>query len=116
MPDNMTESLEKAFSADTEILDIIPTEKKLEPLFDRVLVEPIAEEAHELMVEEITGSKPTKGTVLAVGPGRVTDAGVLVPMTVQVGDEVAFKQYQADEIDDGALLIFQERQLLGVWR
>jgi len=79
------------------------------PLGPRVLVEPITEPTSELLVEDITGSTPTRGEVYAVGD-EVTK--------VKVGDEVFFKQYAGVEIEiaNREMLIFQENDLLMVWR
>jgi len=81
------------------------------PLGPRVLVEPL-EEKHEgrvITTEEIVGSIPTKGLVIAIGD-EVTK--------VRVGEEVFFRQYAGIEIMVGEdeLLIFQEGDLLVVWR
>ncbi len=73
--------------------------KKLgvKPLSDRVVVKP-AESAGEkklasgIIVPASDKEKPIEGTVVAVGPGRVNDMGVRIPMEVTVGDEVFFKK------------------------
>ena len=96
----MTESLE------IKLTNVMKVEE-LTPLFDRVLVEPIKEKKSELLIEEVTGFIPTKGIVVSVG-GETK--------YVKVGDKVTFKQYAATEIEDLDLLLFSERDLLGVWR
>ncbi|MFZ2681583.1 MAG: co-chaperone GroES [Patescibacteria group bacterium] len=43
--------------------------------------------------------RPERGTVVAVGPGKVLDNGTRQPIDVQAGDEVVFKKYAPDEIE-----------------
>lgn len=68
----------------------------IHPLGDRVVVAP--EKAEKVTASGIiladTGGKekPEKGKVVAVGPGRYTDAGTRIPMDVKVGDKVFFKK------------------------
>ena len=58
-------------------------------------------------------SKVAKGTVVAVGSGRVVLDGTVVPLEVKVGDTVMFNKNLAVELDDGACLL-REDQLLCV--
>lgn len=57
-----------------------------------------------------------EGEVIAVGPGRRTDDGELIPVSVKVGQQVLFAKYSGTEfkIDDEEYLILQERDLLGI--
>lgn len=68
------------------------------PLSDRVIIEPVKnpEKIGRLFVPD--NEKPSRGRVLAVGPGRVSEHGVLLPMRVKVGDEVVFNFYTASQI------------------
>jgi chaperonin GroES len=68
----------------------------MKPLADRVLIEPTpAEEktSSGLIIPDTAKEKPLKGTVIAVGPGKVDE-----PMTVKVGDSVIYGQYSGTEI------------------
>ena len=68
----------------------------LKPLYDRVVVKPIeAEEvtAGGIYIPDNAKEKPTKGEVVAVGPGKALDNGNTRPMTVKVGDKVIYGQY-----------------------
>lgn len=93
----------------------------LQPLGDRVVVAPLeAKEETKLpsgiiIPETDKKEKPSKGKVVAVGPGRYDD-GVLVPMTVKVGQVVLFSKYGYDEVtEDGEdYLILPESQILAV--
>lgn len=92
---------------------------KIRPLSDRILVERDEEEQKTpggIYIPDTAKEKPTKATVRAVGPGRVTQDGVLVPMNVEVGDKVLFGKYSGSEIEiDGSkLLMLREEDLLGV--
>ncbi len=89
---------------------------KLQPLADRVVVEPIEHEEMTpsgIVLPETAKEKPQRGKVLAVGPGRLEE-GKRVPMDVQVGDTVIFARYAGTEfkLDDKKLLILGEKDIL----
>ncbi len=90
------------------------------PLADRVLVRPIEESEATasgiILPDTVDKEKPEKGEVIAVGPGKYDD-GVLVPMTVKVGDKVLFKKYSPDEIEvgDKEYLVLSESDILAVY-
>jgi chaperonin GroES len=68
----------------------------LKPLYDRVVVKPVeAEElsAGGILIPDNAKEKPTKGEVVAVGPGKALENGNTRPMTVKVGDKVIYGQY-----------------------
>ena len=56
--------------------------------------------------------KPQIGEVVAAGPGKVSDSGQLVKMTVKKGDKVLYGKYSGSEIDGGDLLIMRESDIL----
>ena len=63
----------------------------LKPLADRVVVEPAPAEdksAGGIILPDTAQEKPQQGTVVAAGPGKVSDAGSVIDMTVQDGDKV----------------------------
>ena len=67
----------------------------LKPLADRVLVKPDEAEqktASGLYIASNAQEKPQRGTIVAVGAGKVNDKGERIPMDVQVGDEVEANQ------------------------
>jgi chaperonin GroES len=75
---------------------------KLKPLDDRIVVEPMeAEEvtAGGIVLPDTAKEKPQRGTVLAVGPGKLLDNGKRGDMSVSVGDEVIFGKYAGSEIE-----------------
>lgn len=72
------------------------------PLYDHVVIKAAEEEAQTasgIVIPDTAREKHTqKGTVIAVGPGRVDDKGNRVAMSVKVGDTVLFKKYGPDEV------------------
>ncbi len=71
------------------------------PYGDRVLVKPQAAEATTafgIIIPDTAKEKPETGVVVAVGPGKKSDTGATVPMSVKVGDKVMFSKYGFDEI------------------
>jgi chaperonin GroES len=92
---------------------------KFKPLRDRVLVRYSSEEektAGGLFIPDAAKEKPQKGTVIAVGPGRVTDDGKRQAMEIKVGDTVLFDKYSGSKIkiDDEEYLIIREEDILGI--
>ena len=92
---------------------------KVKPLADRVLIEPNpAEEktAGGLFIPDTAKEKPSKGEVVAVGPGKHADDGKLVPMAVKVGDMVLFNKYAGTEvkIDGAEHLVMREDDILAI--
>jgi chaperonin GroES len=75
---------------------------KLQPLGDRVIVKPVMKEEKTtafgiIIPESVDKERPAKGTVVAVGPGKIED-GKLLPMNVKVGQQVLFSKYGYDEV------------------
>jgi len=90
------------------------------PLGDRVLLEiPTREEKTKggiIIPETVEREKPEQGRVIAVGKGRVTDSGEVIPVTVRVGDNVVFSKYGHDEItvDGTTYYMLREENILAV--
>ena len=75
---------------------------KIRPLDDRIVVEPIdAEEmtAGGIVLPDSAQEKPQRGTVLAVGPGKLMDSGERGALAISVGDEVIYGKYAGTEIE-----------------
>ena len=90
----------------------------IKPLGDRVVVQPApAEEKTDsgLYIPESAQDKPQKGTVVAIGPGRVEN-GNRIEMTVEEGDEILYGKYAGTEVtlDGGEYLIMRESDIFGV--
>ena len=91
----------------------------LKPLNDRVLVKRLESEertASGLYIPDTAKEKPSKGEVVAVGPGKHADDGKLVPMAVKVGDMVLFTKYAGTEvkIDGAEHLVMREDDILAI--
>ncbi len=90
------------------------------PLRDRVLLERVAEEGEQkvggIIIPDTAKEKPQQGKVVAVGSGRVTDKGEVLPLDVKAGDTVLFGKYSGSEIkvDGKEYLIVREDEILGV--
>ncbi len=87
---------------------------KIQPLADRVVVKPAdAEEktASGIIIPDTAKEKPQRGSVVAVGPGKVDE-----PMTVKVGDAVLYGKYSGTDIvlDGDDYLIMRESDILGI--
>jgi chaperonin GroES len=92
-------------------------EINLRPLDDRVVVEPVeAEErtAGGIVLPDTAKEKPQRGTVLAVGPGRLLDSGERGELSVQIGDEVIYGKYAGSdvEVDGREVKILRESDIL----
>ena len=73
----------------------------LKPLADRVVVEPAPAEdksAGGIILPDTAQEKPQQGTVVASGPGKVSDSGSLIEMTVKEGDKVLYGKYSGSEV------------------
>lgn len=89
----------------------------INPLDDRVVVRPNdAEEttAGGIVLPDAAKEKQQRGTVIAVGPGRMLDSGQRSPVGVKVGDEVLFGKYGGTEIelDGDEVKILRESDIL----
>jgi chaperonin GroES len=92
---------------------------KLRPLGDRVLVQ--AQEEKEvkkggIIIPDTAKEKPQEGLIIAVGKGKVSDEGKVIPMDVKAGDKILFGKYSGTEvkIDDKEYLIMHQEDILGV--
>jgi len=93
---------------------------KIKPLSDHILIEPIKKEEKTktgiLLPETAEKERPEQGKVIAVGPGRKTSSGKIIPLSVKVGDKVLFTKYGPNEIkiDDKEYLIAKEEDILAI--
>jgi chaperonin GroES len=90
---------------------------KLEPLDDRVIVEPMEAESKTkggIVLPDTAKEKPQKGVVIAAGPGRVADDGKRIPMTVKKGNKVIYAKYGGTEteVDGKEYMILRESDIL----
>jgi len=92
---------------------------KIKPLQDRVIVKRLEEEEKTkggIIIPDTAKEKPQEGKVIAVGKGKVTEDGKLIPLDVKVGDKILFGKYSGTEIKIGGEehLIMREEDILGV--
>jgi chaperonin GroES len=92
---------------------------KLNPLADRVVVKPAeAEEKTKggIILPDTAKEKPVEGTIVAAGPGKISDNGELVKMTVKVGDKVLYGKYSGTEvtIEGEEYLIMRESDIFAI--
>ena len=93
---------------------------KLHPMDDRILVEPIEAETSTsfglVLPDTASKEKPQKGRVVAVGPGKMTDEGKRLPMTVKAGDTILFTKYGPTEvkIEGKEIYFLQESDVLAI--
>lgn len=94
--------------------------KRLRPMDDRILVEPMEEETATsfglVLPDTASKEKPQKGRVVAVGPGKLNDEGKRVPMTVKPGDTVLYTKYGPTEvkIEGKEIYFLQESDVLAI--
>ena len=89
------------------------------PLADRVLVQQDAAEtttASGIIIPDNAQEKPQKGKVVAVGPGKVSDAGNAIKMNVKKGDVVLYGKYSGTEVtfDNEEYLIMRENDIFAI--
>jgi chaperonin GroES len=90
------------------------------PLSNHLFLEALEEEKTTksgiVLPETAEKERPTRGKVIAVGPGKRNEKGEIIPMSVKVGDIVLFKKYGPDEIEiDGKkYLVGEEDDILAI--
>ena len=92
---------------------------KIQPLGDRVLVEPLKEDEVTkggIIIPDTAKEKPTQGKVIAIGTGKLDDAGKKIAFNVKVGDRVLMPKYGGTEVkvDGKEYQIVREEDILGV--
>ena len=91
----------------------------LKPLSDRVVVEPAAAEEKSsggIILPDTAQEKPQQGTVVATGPGKVSDSGTLVEMSVMDGDKILYGKYSGTEVNVAGIdyIIMRETDILAI--
>jgi chaperonin GroES len=92
---------------------------KIKPLSDRVVIRPaLPDEKVQggIIIPDTAKEKPQKGEVVAVGPGKISDAGQTISMEVKKGDSVLYGKYSGTEvtIDGEEYLIIRESDILAI--
>ena len=89
------------------------------PMGDRVIIASLPQEEKTkggIILPDTAKEKPQQGEVVAVGKGKMTDAGEMLDMTVSVGDKVLYGKYSGTEvkIDGESYLIVKESEILAI--
>ncbi|MCX5860516.1 MAG: co-chaperone GroES [Desulfomonile sp.] len=92
---------------------------KFRPLHDRVLVERVeSEEVTKggIILPDTAKEKPQQGKIIAVGTGKRTEEGKVLPLELKAGDTVLFGKYSGSEIkiEGNEYLIMKEDDVLGL--
>ena len=92
---------------------------KFRPLHDRVLIKVLDSEektAGGIIIPDTAKEKPQEGKVVAVGPGKISDSGNAIKMTVKVGDKVLYGKYSGTEVTVGneEYLIMKENDIFAI--
>jgi len=92
---------------------------KVKPLHDRILIKRVEEKETikgGIIIPDTAKEKPQEAEVIAVGGGKKTEEGKVIPMDVKAGDRILFGKYSGTEIkvDDEEYLIIREDEVLGI--
>ena len=95
------------------------TKKKtqLVPLADRIVITPLKQDevtASGLVIPDTAKEKPQQGEVVAVGPGKMDDAGKRIVIDVAVGDRILYAKYTGTDIklDGEDYIVLNEKDIL----
>ena len=92
----------------------------LKPLGGRVIVRPNEDDeqrtASGLVIPDTAKEKPQTGTIMAVGPGDLSDDGERIPLDVSEGDVVVYSKFGGTELkhEGDEYLILSSRDLLAI--
>ena len=89
------------------------------PLSDKIVILPVEEGEQKygnIIVPNTGQEKPEIGKVMAVGPGRVSDEGTLIPTNVKVGQNVIVPKFGAQivVIENETYIVTSENDILGI--
>lgn len=97
----------------------VKSKMKIRPLYDRVIVKREEEEersAGGIVIPDTAKEKPIRGSIMAVGAGRILENGDTRALAVKVGDRVLFGKYAGTEvkIDGDEFLVLREEDIMGI--
>lgn len=93
---------------------------KLIPLNDKIIVEASDDEKTTksgiVLPDTVNKERPEQGTVISVGPGKMTKSGTRHPLSVKVGQKILFTKYAPNEVevDDKKYLVISESDVLAI--
>jgi len=90
---------------------------KLIPLADKLVIKPVVQEevlASGIVIPDTAKEKPQQGKIIAVGPGRLDDAGKRIPMDLKAGDRILYAKYSGQEIkiEQEEYIVLSEKDVL----
>jgi chaperonin GroES len=93
--------------------------QSIQPLFDFVLVRPVAQDqktASGIIIPDTAKEKPQIGEVMAVGPGAMNDSGKVAPMVVKVGQKVLYKKWGGNEVkvENEEWMLIEQKDIMAV--
>lgn len=91
----------------------------IRPLHDRVLIKRVEEEtksAGGIVLPGSAAEKPSRGTVMAIGRGKLLENGDVRPLDVKAGDHVLFGKYSGSEVkvDGEDLIVMREDEIMAI--
>lgn len=91
----------------------------IRPLHDRVVIKRLEEErtsAGGIVIPDSAAEKPVRGTVMAIGHGKILADGKVLPLAVKKGDTVVFGKYAGTEIklDGHEVVVMREEDIMGI--
>ena len=92
---------------------------KFKPLHDRVVVKRLESDEKSsggIIIPDTAKEKPQMGKILAVGPGKASDTGSMIKMSLKSGDKVLYGKYSGTEVnyEGDEVLIMRESDVLAV--
>jgi chaperonin GroES len=92
---------------------------KINPIRDRILIKPLDADTvtkSGIFIPDNAQEKPNQGKVLAVGTGRLTDKGQVVPLVVKEGDTVMYSKFsgQTVKVDNVEHVILKEEEVMAI--
>ncbi|KJV65508.1 MULTISPECIES: co-chaperone GroES [Ehrlichia] len=88
----------------------------LSMLHDNVLIEALEDNnsSSPIQLPDSAKKKPTKGKVVAVGPGLYNNNGNIIPLAIKVGDVVLYRQWAGNEIEsyDKKYIVMKESDII----
>ena len=91
---------------------------KIKPLADRIVIEPsdddVSQTAGGIYIPDTAKEKPQTGKVVATGPGRFSEDGKTIALTIKVGDNVIYSKYAGTEYTEAGTeyLVVRESDIL----
>lgn len=92
---------------------------KIQPLADRVVVQALEDTEQMrggLYIPDTAKEKPMQGTIVAIGPGKLSEENERIKPDVEVGQTVLYGKYSGTEVsvDGEEFLILRESDILAI--